>query len=510
MSKEIELKLALPKAALTALRRHRLLQSAEKLGNAVTLINTYYDTTSLTLRDRKVALRTRKQGRKWLQTVKCAAVSSGGLSSRPEWEKDFLGAFDFTDVTDGPTAALLDEVADSLVPIFTTNFRRDTYRLSPESGVEVLLMIDNGKVEANERTDDICEVELELVNGKPDDLLALACELAADIPLMPADRSKAERGYRLFNDVPESPVRAEKSAIRPDQSPIDAFKALASECLSQWQANALAAVSEDEPEYVHQMRVALRRLRSLVKLFAPALPDEFVQTWAALLRDTASEMGDARDFDVFLEEVLDPVTPAPMLSETLTSGLRERVIAERARARAEARDRLTHSDQGLRMLRFARALHAMQSNALDASADLTAFALLQMDGLKKRARKRFALAQGPNPDHIHELRVALKQLRYGSEFFLPLFDADAMKPFMAFMRRAQEQLGYLNDVEIARGRMLGWLEASPELSPAAHFVIGWHAPRCLKIRRRILLEVEPLLWGKAAWKRPRKQSKPKD
>lgn len=510
MSKEIELKLALPKAALTALRRHPVIQGAEKLGNAVTLINTYYDTASLTLRDRKVALRTRKQGRKWLQTVKCAATSSAGLSSRPEWEKDFLGAFDFSDVTDAPTASLLDEVADALVPIFTTNFRRETFRLSPDADTEVLLMLDNGKVEAEGRTADLCEVELELVRGKADTLFDIACQLADSIPLMPSDRSKAERGYRLFNQVAEAPTRAKDSALHAGQSPIDAFKTLASECLAQWQANALAAMSEDDPEYIHQMRVALRRLRSLVKLFAPALPPDFVAEWSDLLRVTAADMGDARDFDVFLDEVLDPVTPEPMMPAELTRPLRDRVVAERTRARAEAHDRLTHSDQGLRILRFARSLHAMGTNSLDASADLTAFAQLQMDGLRKRSRKRFALAQGPDPDHIHELRVALKQLRYGSEFFLPLFEADTMKPFMAAMRRAQEQLGYLNDVEIARGRMLAWTEAAPELSAAVHFVIGWHTPRCLKIRRRILLEIEPLLWGKSAWKRPSRKSKAKD
>lgn len=509
MSQEIELKLALPKAALSALRRHPMLQSGEKLGNALTLVNTYYDTPELTLRAHKVALRTRKQGRRWLQTVKCAAVSSGGLSSRPEWERDFRGAFDFSDVDDPGTAQLLESVADTLVPAFTTHFRRETYRLCPTDGVEILLMVDDGSVDANGRSARICEVELELVSGKADALFALACELAAKIPLMPADRSKAERGYRLFNDTPEAPVRAGKSDIGADQSPIDAFKCLARDCLHQWQGNALAAAELEDPEYVHQMRVALRRLRSLVKLFAPALPDEFVAHWADLLRDTATDMGDARDFDVFLAEILDPVTPEPLMPAELLAPLRARVEAERTAAREQARERLTHSDQGLRILQFARALHQLGSNALDASADLTGFAQLQMDALRKRARKRFGLAQGPDPDHIHELRVALKQLRYGSEFFQPLFDAGAMKPFLSALRRAQEQLGYLNDVEIARTRMLGWLDAQDGLAAATHFVLGWHAPRCLRIRRRILLEVEPLLWGKSAWKRARKQKHPK-
>ena len=95
MSCEIELKLALPHDALPALRRH-LRAAATRLGNAVTLDNTYYDTPALQLKAHKVAVRIRRQGRRTLQTVKCAALSSGGLSQRPEWERDHDGAFDFS------------------------------------------------------------------------------------------------------------------------------------------------------------------------------------------------------------------------------------------------------------------------------------------------------------------------------------------------------------------------------------------------------------------------------
>src|SRR5690606_38551466 len=96
MSKEIELKLSLPAKALPALRRHPLVAAAAKRGATVTLDNTYYDTPDLTLKTRKVAVRTRRQGRRWLQTVKCAAPSTGGLSARPEWEQPYAGCFDFS------------------------------------------------------------------------------------------------------------------------------------------------------------------------------------------------------------------------------------------------------------------------------------------------------------------------------------------------------------------------------------------------------------------------------
>ena len=503
MSKEIELKLALPKSALSALRRHPLIQSADKPGAATTLINTYYDTPALRLRDRRIALRTRKQGRRWLQTVKCAARSAGGLSARPEWEQDYLGAFDFSAIDDAATARELEAVADTLVPVFTTHFRRETYRLRPAEGVEMLLMIDQGKIEAGDREEAICEAELELVAGDADALFAVACTLAETIALMPADRSKAERGYRLFDNVPETPTRAGKSPIRADQSPLDAFRTLAFDCLHQWQANALAAVTQDDPEYVHQLRVALRRLRSLIGLFRPALDEAFVEHWSARLRELTTDTGDARDFDVLIDEILAPVEPSPLLPDTLLDALRQRAVDARDAARQAARERLLHAHHGLSILTLARALGALDSNSLDAAADLVAFTRLQLDALRRRARKRASNAPGADAAHLHRLRVSLKQLRYGVEFFLPLFHGGELKPYLAALRRAQEQLGHLNDVEIARARMLEWAGQTPELATAVHFVLGWHAPGCARVRRRILLEIEPLLSGKRAWKRAR-------
>ncbi|WP_052063745.1 CYTH domain-containing protein [Nitrincola sp. A-D6] len=87
MGKETELKLSLPVQYVPALRAHPLLRIAEPVGPVKTLDNTYFDTSDLQLHQQRVALRTRQQGDIWLQTVKCASVSVGGLSQRPEWEK---------------------------------------------------------------------------------------------------------------------------------------------------------------------------------------------------------------------------------------------------------------------------------------------------------------------------------------------------------------------------------------------------------------------------------------
>ena len=83
MAEEIELKLALPPEAQRAFLRHPLLkQAAGKTTQRLT--NVYYDTNGLDLRKRGIALRLRRKGGRWLQTVKCAGNHAGGLAARPE------------------------------------------------------------------------------------------------------------------------------------------------------------------------------------------------------------------------------------------------------------------------------------------------------------------------------------------------------------------------------------------------------------------------------------------
>lgn len=502
MSQEIELKLNLPARALPALKRHPLVAGAPKEGNSVILDNTYYDTPDLALKARKVAVRTRRQGRLWLQTVKCAAVSTGGLSQRPEWEQAYADSFDFAAVDIPEVAKLLARHKNELVPVFTTRFRRETRRYTPRPGVCILLMIDRGSIEVGERSAPICELELELVEGKALDLLELACALAQTLPLMPGDISKAQRGYQLFLDQPLRPAKSAQPALAPEQTVIDAFRDLAYSCLRQWQANAAAAVEgHDGPEFIHQLRVALRRLRSLIKLFAPVLPAEFVADWNERLRDNAARFGDARDLDVLYEELLAPVSPTG-LADGPESGLPKLLeIASQARqhARKLAVHNLAHSDQGRLLLEFATALHDLPTSSLIAAVDLKTFARLQLKRLRKRARRDHEAAATLIPTRLHTLRIAVKRLRYGLELLGGLFPARAVERYLAQVIAAQGTLGFLNDLDIARGRLEAWAGEQSELQAAAAFVIGWHGPRYARLRRRVLQQSAPLLWGKTPW-----------
>lgn len=493
MANEIELKLALPRRALPALRRHPLIVACPQQGRAVTLDNTYYDTAALDLRRNRIAVRTRKAGRRWLQTVKAAAVSTGGLSSRPEWEQPYGGRFDFSAIDAAPIRKRLQRHADALIPVFTTRFRRETRLWAPDAHTRILLMIDTGAVIAGTRESPICELELELVSGSPLDLLDFARRLSADLPLLPDDVSKAERGFRLHQHTPLQPLRAEPSAITPDMSPVEAFRTLAFSCLRQWQGNVARAAGDEAPEFIHQLRVAQRRLRSLISLFAPTLPGAFVTRWNDALKGNAAHFGEARDLDVLCEEVLAPVCGTTPEEIAALDRLRTRAAAARQQARAQAASTLDAAEQGRLLIELMHALLTLPSNDLIAAVDLRSFAALQLEHLRRRARRRQREARDLVPAHLHALRIAFKRLRYGLEFFAPLLPRKAVAHYLPALTRTQNALGFIHDVDVARERLAGWCSADETLRAPSAFACGWHGPRYARLTRRSVREAAALL-----------------
>ena len=498
MSQEIELKLELTADAAQQLRTLPLFADAEKIGAIATLDNTYYDTPALALRDAGIGLRTRRKGSTWLQTVKCEAPSSGGLSARPEWEQPFDGSFSYAAIDDEKTRKRLEKHANAIEPVFTTRFKRETRRIV-RGNASILLMLDEGEIIAGERHEPLCELELELEQGRASDLLTLAREFATLVPLLPSDASKAERGYRLQAGKEPRPLRAEPSPVRAEQSPIEAFRALAQSCLRQWQANAIGAAHSDDPEFVHQLRVALRRLRSLIKLFAPTLPATFVQDWSEQLKEHANHFGDTRDLDVFEEELVKPIKPASGDEERALEHLHDVVSEARTRAREDARRNLSPTEQGQLLLDFNAALHELESNPLIDSANLTLFARLQLDQLRKGVRRRYNKALSLVPERLHAMRISLKKLRYGLEFFAPLYADRTLDRYTRDLARAQTALGFINDLDVARGRLAGWAGKDLRLHFAHGLVCGWHGPRYHRLSRRSLVMLKPLLWEPAPW-----------
>lgn len=205
MVKETEIKLRVSPEVLQRLRHHPIL--TERLAgewHTSTLYNQYHDTANRDLAGARVALRVRRDGDQFIQTLKSKGQSVAGLSERNEWDWQVTAAaLDLTLLDDScwpASLAGLDKLL--LLPVFTTDFQRTKGLLRWQRDgeqVEVEAALDQGQVVADGRAEPICELELELRSGPVAALLELAVALAADVPLMPCDISKAERGYRLYD-----------------------------------------------------------------------------------------------------------------------------------------------------------------------------------------------------------------------------------------------------------------------------------------------------------------------
>jgi inorganic triphosphatase YgiF len=199
---ETELKLSLSAPDLPRLLAHPLLTQT---GDTQRLLNTYFDTPELALQQRRMAVRERLAGEQWLLTVKTAGQSHNGLSRRQEWEGPTTpGALQFnTLVDDAALAQDLMTLRPNLRALFCTDFERQRWVIT-HAGAKIEVALDQGSIHmpGTDLSEPLLELELELLSGPEEALLALA-EVLRQTPqgpvmLVPSDASKAQRGMALW------------------------------------------------------------------------------------------------------------------------------------------------------------------------------------------------------------------------------------------------------------------------------------------------------------------------
>jgi inorganic triphosphatase YgiF len=504
MANEIELKLSLAVDAQSLMLRQPILRKAVAK-HTQQLVNLYYDTPTLDLHARGIALRLRKQGRTWLQTVKCAGSSAAGLTSRPEWETPYAGNFDFSVIDDKSVRRWLQRprIGNRIAPLFETNFRRTTWRFEPGPGCVVLLMLDRGWIAAKGKLETISEVEIELASGDVNALFKLAQTLAERLALAPAILSKAERGYRLFQGIAATPVKAQTARLCGDDTPLAAFRKIALATLEHLQGNFEGALSSSDPEFIHQMRVATRRLRSALRLFAPRLPPRLAEQILPELRILTERLGQARDFDVLLTEIAAPVLHA-VPGEPRLAALIGAVTMRQNTAREAAVKHLQSIAYCRLLLHVTALLHKSPFADTDCTVGVDAetignFARTRLKRLRKKVLALAALAAIDDPASLHRLRIGIKRLRYALEFFSPLLANKTLQPLLAEMALLQDELGQLNDLANAGLLLMHCAGEDQPLREAVSLVGGWHALR----HKELLGQIEEQIRRLSSLKLPR-------
>lgn len=529
---ETELKLTVPARALTRLRRHPLLRGMAQTRQVHTV---YYDTPDLELWRKGVAFRVRREGRKWVQSVKGAValpvcelpapgrsgsetiangpqtqpaggIPHSGLHQRVELEVALADSTpDFSQLdTVAQGLLMLRASALPLLPVFSTSFQRAYKKVVYNQILTIMTSLDVGTIDCAGRSEPLCELELELNSGPTQALFDFALELLDDLPLAIENRSKAERGYALYRNAQPEPVKAQTPALDPDISAIDAFKTAAGALLAQAQANRDGVIAGSDPEYLHQMRVAVRRLRALCSLYRKLLGRAALAPLAEELRWLARGLGPARDADVFAIEIWPPLRAALPAHRLLTLLDRQWLAARRAAA-ADARRALTSGRYQRLMLRFGRWL---AGDALTETASAAALEVSARDIARRMIARRDARVRchgrtlsGLSEARLHALRIRIKKLRYAADTFSTLFGQDAAHKFLQSLSRLQDVLGAINDIHVAEQKVAAGLTGlhSPAVVQIREALTAWRTLHTAALRRKLEAAWRAYLRAEAFW-----------
>jgi inorganic triphosphatase YgiF len=407
------------------------------LGPGVSLSSIYFDTPSRDLSRARAALRLRRVGPTWLQALK----SERAPGARGEWEMPApRGALDLTRFRAAEIGIDLVSLGRNLRPLFETRFtRRATDVRFGDATIEVAL--DRGAIIVGNRREPLLELELELKSGHAPRLYRYARSLVGPLGLRLSLPSKAERGYRLALEESPPPRKWRRPGIAA-ATPHEALARLAGAALEQIAVNAEGFLASDDPEYLHQLRVGLRRLRSLFGAFRALEPE--AGAIRRRLRALGVPLGEARDWDV--------VAPSSVAARKARRAARALVASP------------AFNETQVRILQWIE-----EAPWRTTRQPIASFAASALDRLHSKALKR---VDWEDAGERHRLRVRLKRLRYAADAFVDCF-APAPTSYLAALERAQESFGNLNDLAVAR-RLTG-ISAGDEKRLIARARRDWKA-----------------------------------
>lgn len=443
MAREVELKLVIDPDHAVRLHELGLLADDDVRQRQISV---YFDTPKQKLRRSGWVLRVRQANGGFIQTIKRSA-NGAGLFDRGEWEAKVTELKpDLEVIAKTPLGDVIKpRQMRHLDPICRSDVDRST-RILELSGGTVELSVDEGLIEARESCEAVHEIELELKDGEVGSLLTVARKMVGKAPLKLGVQSKSERGFALSDGKGTSPAKSTPIALTEEMSVAVGFATIVDGCLKHLRMNEPLLIAEQDFEALHQLRVAVRRLRSAFWLFRPAARDGKFGEFDQQLRRFTRELGAARNIDVIL------------LSLPLNDPARSQLENDRRRLYAKIIRKLESRTFRLFVFDlFAWAHTGSWREGKKAGAALMPFALRRLDRLWDRIERRAGDLPRRSDEERHKLRIDTKKMRYALEFLKgPLSNLDEdRKKFADAAEGVQDRLGNLNDLAARRQILFG-------------------------------------------------------
>ena len=491
---ELELKFAVPSYQQSILRKNIDTKTAQQQR----LSAYYFDTPNQDLAKKGIALRIRFEDSQWVQTLKTAG---DGVAKRVELNTvlSLTGTPDTLDVSSlvpdvslitEPTVVAqltsimpLDQLAQALTVQYFTDVQR-TSRQIKKNNSRIEIAYDIGKVgigrlnsqkPANNHgltQSDIHEIEFELLEGDPSDLIEVAKTWCKKYKLYLSTVTKAQRGSLLLaNKQFAEPVKADLAVLQLHKgiSQFAFLQAVVNNCLVQILPNA-SAIAEGSPDgnLVHQLRVGIRRLRTALKHFKFA-QDYIDPNWLMVLKQTFSLLGEYRD-----KEILQ-IKTQPLLESVGAPHVEWSTAVD-----IMPIDAVRANDFQILLLELIGFTHLPVPADNPKAKATVAKKLEKLFTAIAVASDKFASL---DTESQHGVRKDLKSLRYVSEFAAPLFasqtngkkgkKAAELNAFLQYLEPAQDVLGEYNDNVVGHANYL----EKAKTDPNALFAVGWFSGR---------------------------------
>ena len=460
---EVELKFQIPLSQQKQIYQLFLSKNARP----ISLYAKYYDTLERHLAEQKISLRQRLEDTHWIQTLK---APSGHHLERFELEID-LGeldnpALDLQIYQSNPQAKkLLQQVLGKQAKNLITQFETDVERLVyvvHYNRAEIEVSLDRGEIRHDDQTLAIYEIEFELKQGTIQDLIKFIQPWVKQYHLWLDVRSKAQRGNLLAQDLTIAPAQfASPLQLKQKDSTDCALKQIVNNALQHLLPNATAIAAEQyNSEHVHQTRVAIRRLRSALRVFGDWSTDADPE-WQEQLRTLFRQLGSTRDRDALSEGLLPRLQQAGAPFVQLPDAPEDNSIPIEESLRS-----LESVNLILALLQFVHQPCATKQKTQ-----------LKKDIAKKLQKLHQQICK--DADHFleldiesqHRTRKRVKRLRYCIEFIASLYPGKELKNYLKDLKPAQESLGQFNDLNVAEAMFKDLVKRKQKV----WFILGWIA-----------------------------------
>jgi triphosphatase len=449
------------------------------------IFDTYLDTDDWRIHRAGFALRVRSESGTTEATLKSLHSAGTEVADRRELTET-LTSSDSEAIRDlaGPVGARVSAVSGSrtLLPLFElrTSRQRFAVRKSDEARQlgeialdETVISRPHGEPEAS-----LLRVEVEALTEAHAPLRALVKTLRSNCALEAASDTKYSLGLK---SVGLAPPAEEFSATAVDASMTIVEVAMANlrRYMAAWFLHEPGARLGDDPEELHDLRVAGRRLDAILRQFQSFLPPEIAKA-RATLKTVLSALGHVRDLDVALSELQDFSRKMPKANRAAVDPLKVHLMSERGRARSQMLSALDSIWVQKNLQELASLLGKPAASEVP-GADLALHVSpnLIRRRFRKLRKRADRLGADSSTDEYHDVRGQVKKLRYALEAVAGLYGKPADEMVRA-LRRWQENLGLQQDAAVAVQRLNALAGArSPGLPAETLFLMGRLAERHL-------------------------------